>query len=383
MDKETKPLFKVADVFDVYADAFVSDCQTGVLLFASFWGRDTSLQELLARLSLPLSDGGLASLALEPCGGPGSVVKLLVGNPDRLAKLTGRMPADNLFGNLAQLWLYDRKAVEPDHAARRALLLTAEGQSTGEAVPEAGKVWELFKTVSHLPLLDHWRQALVAEALSQGWLQTHPGARVQAVELNLGDGDYEAAIGELIRQGRLGLGEGHGSMPDAATPDAMAETCLPPSAESPKASQAGLADQADQADRTSQAGQATQTEPVRLSAQRLADGLEGFYGTQEWYRHGLVKRLLYTEGVRFFAEQGGQAGAHWFVDVVATEFLPLLRQEPFLSIKLSVADRQAAIRVDDGNGKLLREKTIEYTDMQPGDWRFYLTDDVLMLPGEY
>ena len=50
MDKETKPLFKVADVFDVYADAFVSDRQTGNLLFASFWGRDTSLQELLARL---------------------------------------------------------------------------------------------------------------------------------------------------------------------------------------------------------------------------------------------------------------------------------------------------------------------------------------------
>jgi hypothetical protein len=295
-------------------------------------------------------------------------VKLLVGNPDRLAKLTGRMPADNLFGNLAQLWLYDRKAVEPDHAARRALLLTVEEQSTSEDVPEAGKVWELFKTVSHLPLLDHWRQVLVAEALSQGWLQTHPGMRVQAVELNLGDGGYEATVGELIRQGRLGLGEEHGSMPDAATPDAMAETCLPPAVELPKASQAG---------------QATQTEPARLSAQRLADGLEGFYGTQEWYRHGLVKRMLYTEGVRFFAEQGGQAGAYWFVDMVATEFLPLLRQEPFLSIKLSVADRQAVIRVGDGNGKLLKEKTIEYTDMQPGDWPFYLTDDVLMLPGEY
>lgn len=370
MDKETKPLFKVADVFDVYADAFVADCQTGVLLFASFWGRDTALQELLARLSLPPADGGLASLALEPCGGPGSAVRLLVGNPDRLAKLTGRMPADNLFGNLAQLWLYDRKAVEPDHAARRALLLTVDEQSTGEGVPEAGKVWELFKTVSHLPLLDHWRPVLVAEALDQGWLQTHPGARVQAVELNLGDGGYEAAIGELIRQGRLGIGEGHGPAPDAATPSAMAETCLLPRVETPKASQAGQS-------------MSTQMEPGRLSAQRLADGLEGFYGTQEWYRHGLVKRLLYTEGVRFFAEQGGQAGAYWFLNVVATEFLPLLRQEPFLSIKLSVADRQAAIRVGDGNGKLLKEKTIEHTDMQPGDWPFYLTGDVLMLPGEY
>ena len=368
MDKETTPLFKVADVFDVYADAFVSDRQTGSLLFASFWGRDTSLQELLARLSLPPSDGGLAALELEPCGGPGGTVKLVVGNPDRLAKLTGRMPADNLFGNLAQLWLYDRKAVEPDHAARRALLLAVEGQSTGDDVQEAGKVWELFKTVSHLPLLDHWRQVLVAEALSRGWLQTHPGMRVQAVELNLGDGGYEAAIGELIRQGRLGLGEGQGPAPDAATPDAMAEPRLPPGVETPRATQAGLA---------------TQMEPGRLSAQRLAAGLAGFHGTAEWYRHWLVKRLLYTEGVQFFAEQGGQSGAYWFLDVVATEFFPLQQKEPFLSIKLSVAGKKAAIRVDDGNGRLLREKNIEYTDMQPGDWPFYLTDDVLLLPGEY
>ena len=373
MDKETLPLFKVVDVFDVYADAFVSDCQTGNLLFASFWGRDTSLQELLARISLPLSEGGLAALDLEPCGDAGETLRLSVGDPDRLAKLTGRMPTDNLFGNLAQLWLYDRKAVEPDHAARRALLLTDACQPDGQDVPEGDKVWALFKTVSHLPLLDHWRPVLVAEALSQGWLQIHPGTLIQAVELNLGGEDYEAIIGELIRQGRLSLGEGEGHMPVATTPDETSATCLPSTADST----------GGDANRTNPANRTNQTEPVRLSAQRLADGLAGFYGTQEWYRHGLVKRLLYTEGVKFFAEQGGQSGAYWFVDVVATEFLPLQRREPFLSIKLSVADKQATIRVDDGNGRLLKEKPINYTDMQPGDWPFYLTDDVLMLPGEY
>ena len=368
-------------MFGLYADAFVLDRETGNLLFASFWGRDTSLQALLARFSLPLSQGGLAVLELEPCGDAGETQRLSVGDPDRLAKLTGRMPADNLFGNLAQLWLYDSKAVEPDHAGRRALLLTDAGQPEGGGVPEADKVWELFKTVSHLPLLDHWRPVLVAEALSRGWLQIHPGMSVLAVELDLGGADYEAAIGDLIRQGRLALGEGegpmpaatapNGMMPDGTTPDATTGACPPSAAD-------GVG-----AKRTHPASLANPTEPERLSAQQLADGLAGFHGTQEWYRHWLVKRLLYTEGVQFFAEQGGQDGAYWFLDIVATEFFPLQRREPFLSIKLSVVDRRAAIRVDDGNGRLLQEKPINYTDMQPGDWPFYLANDVLMLPGEY
>ena len=52
------------DVHGIFVDAFVQDRETGHLLFASFWSRDTALQELLARLSLPTRDGGLASLHL-------------------------------------------------------------------------------------------------------------------------------------------------------------------------------------------------------------------------------------------------------------------------------------------------------------------------------
>jgi hypothetical protein len=28
-------------------------------------------------------------------------------------------------------------------------------------------------------------------------------------------------------------------------------------------------------------------------------------------------------------------------------------------------------------------RQVDFTDMQPGKWRFYLTDNVLLLPGEY
>jgi len=359
MQTEDLKLFRVADVFGLYADAFVMDCDTGQMVFASFWGRDTTLQELLARLTLPGHEGGLASLEFVPSqDGEGESRRLDIGDPDRLAKLSGRMPADNLFGALAQLWLYDRKAVEPDHATRRALLLTegdlpSPGEGQDWAGPEAERVWALFKTVSHLPLLDHWRDVLVPQALESGWLRLHPGTRVNAIELDLGAADYEAAVSRLIREGRLTLGEDDGQ---AGLPEGT--LLLPAASDQRPASK-------------------------RLSSGQLEDALRNFYGTQEWYRHWLVKALLYTEGVQFFAEQGGEQGAFWFLDVVATEFFPLLKKEPFQSIKLAVEGRKAVITVENGNGKVLKRKDVEYTDMQPGTWPFYLTDNVLLLPGEY
>lgn len=359
MQTEDLKLFRVADVSGLYADAFVMDQGTGQMVFASFWGRDTTLQELLARLSLPGHEGGLASLEFVPCQeGEGESRRLEIGDPDRLAKLSGRMPADNLFGALAQLWLYDRKAVEPDHAARRALLLT-EGElpSPGEgqdwAGPGAERVWALFKTVSHLPLLDHWRDVLVPQALESGWLRLHPGVKANAIELDLGAADYEAAVSRLIREGRLTLGEegGQANHPAGAI-------LMPAASDMP-------------------------TTPKRLSSGQLEEALGHFHGTGEWYRHWLEKALLYTEGVQCFAEQGGEQGAFWFIDIVATEFFPLLKKAPFQSIRLAVEGRKAVVTVEDGNGRLLKRKDVEYTDMQPGTWPFYLTDNVLLLPGEY
>lgn len=358
MQIETVKLFRVADVFGLYADAFVQDRQSGQLIFASFWGRDTTIQELLARLTLSSSEGGLAALDFNPCDNPHNGLNVSIGDPNRLDKLTGRMPADNLFGAVVQLWLYDRKAVEPDHASRRALLLTGEDVSDGQcgSALEDEKVWALFKTASHLPLLDHWRQALISVALSCGWLRMHPGFQVNAMELDLGVEDYEATVSELIRQGRLTL--------EAGEPQAAREADPLPTVMSASTDEnPGI--------------------PGRLTAEQLEDGLAQFYGTQQWFPHWLVKNMLYTEGVQFFAEQGGEQGAFWFLDIVATEYFQLQRQEVFMLIKLTSKDKKATVQVENGNGRVLREKKIEYTDLQPGVWKFYLTDDVLLLPGEY
>lgn len=122
----------------------------------------------------------------------------------------------------------------------------------------------------------------------------------------------------------------------------------------------------------------------RFSSEELSQQLEAnFYGTAQWYRHGLNRDLLYTDGVQFFAENGGYQGAYWFIDKVAFEYWPLLKTQDFLSIIMTVGkDSKATITVDDGNKHVLKTSKIEYTDMQPGIWKFYLTNNVLLLPSE-
>ncbi len=49
-----------------------------------------------------------------------------------------------------------------------------------------------------------------------------------------------------------------------------------------------------------------------------------------------------------------------------------------------IVDANAAVlRCDDGNGKVLLEKQIGYTDFPEPGIKLYFTDGVIMLPGEY
>jgi len=121
----------------------------------------------------------------------------------------------------------------------------------------------------------------------------------------------------------------------------------------------------------------TETAPADLAAD-----LKMFQGTDTWFRHPLCHNFLYTDGVKFFAEHCGN-GAYWFLDIIATEVAELQETEEFLSIHLIVENDKALISVSDGNGRDLYEKAIDYTDAPVGTWKFFLTNNVMLLPSEY
>lgn len=114
----------------------------------------------------------------------------------------------------------------------------------------------------------------------------------------------------------------------------------------------------------------------------LSADLKMFTGTEQWFRHPLSSNFLYTDGVKFFAEHCG-GGAYWFLDILATELADLQETEKFMSITLDVVDSSAKITADDGNGNVLWTRNIDFTDAEEGTWKFFFTNNVLLLPSEY
>ena len=110
--------------------------------------------------------------------------------------------------------------------------------------------------------------------------------------------------------------------------------------------------------------------------------LAQFTGTEHWYRHQIARGVLYTDGIQYVAER---AGAYWLVDEVALaqRGVPALDGEEFQVWTLIVDGTAAILRCGDGNGRVLLEKRIEYTDFPESGIKLYFTDGVIMLPGEY
>ena len=109
--------------------------------------------------------------------------------------------------------------------------------------------------------------------------------------------------------------------------------------------------------------------------------LSQFYGTEKYHKTFVFSPTLkHTDGVQYFAEQ---AGAFWFLDIVATEIYPFSNKYPFMTIYLTAKDGKAEIIVQDGDISRLYQKQIDFTDCPDGTYEFFLTDDVLMLCSEY
>jgi hypothetical protein len=116
---------------------------------------------------------------------------------------------------------------------------------------------------------------------------------------------------------------------------------------------------------------------------RFTEGdLAQFTGTENWYRHSLVRTVYYTDGMLFVAER---AGAYWLIDEIALaqKVEAELASEEFQVWALIVDGNSALLRCDDGNERRLLERLIDYTDFPEPGIKLYLVDGVIMLPGEY
>ncbi|SAL84903.1 hypothetical protein AWB68_07487 [Caballeronia choica] len=112
------------------------------------------------------------------------------------------------------------------------------------------------------------------------------------------------------------------------------------------------------------------------------EDLAQFTGTEQWYRHPLMRKVLFTDGVKYVADT---AGAYWLIDLIAfSQVEPAVTAEEFQVWKLAVAaDCSAVVTCEDGNSNQVMKQNLEFTDFPLDEISFYFTDNVILLPREY
>jgi hypothetical protein len=108
-----------------------------------------------------------------------------------------------------------------------------------------------------------------------------------------------------------------------------------------------------------------------------------FYGSEHCYRHGLVPRIVFTDGAKYVADA---ASAYWLLDEIALaqRFVSEVAGEEFQVWKLTVkADNSATLACEDGNDKVVFSKAIQFTDFPPEGITLWFENNTIYLPSEH
>lgn len=121
----------------------------------------------------------------------------------------------------------------------------------------------------------------------------------------------------------------------------------------------------------------TKTKPGLSKAE-----LSQFTGSENWYRHPLARKVLYTDGAKYIADA---AGAYWLIDEIAfAQADAKLSGEEFQVWKLIVADDGSATLIcEDGNDRVVSRKALTFTDFAAPGIELWFANGVIYLPSEH
>ena len=111
--------------------------------------------------------------------------------------------------------------------------------------------------------------------------------------------------------------------------------------------------------------------------------LAQFTGTERWYRHGINRKVCFTEGAKYVADR---AEAYWLLDEIALiqPFDKRVSAEVFQIWKLTVnADRSGQLVCEDGNNNVVYTKAISLIDFPGEGITLWFTANTILLPSEY
>jgi hypothetical protein len=110
--------------------------------------------------------------------------------------------------------------------------------------------------------------------------------------------------------------------------------------------------------------------------------LSQFIGTETYWR--ISPSAVLTDGAKYVADG---AGAYWLMDAIASYLPQFTGKEDFIVAKLVRTGISAQLTLDDGNGRVLDQQHIPYTDFPLISIQLYACWGgefwVLMLCSEY
>lgn len=111
--------------------------------------------------------------------------------------------------------------------------------------------------------------------------------------------------------------------------------------------------------------------------------LDRFTGSENWYRHALNPNVLFTDGAKYVADEGG---AYWLLDLIALaqRFKKHVAAAPFQVWKLTVHhDRSATVVCEDGDYNVLHRQPIHATTFPLDAFTLWFANGVIYLPSEH
>jgi hypothetical protein len=112
--------------------------------------------------------------------------------------------------------------------------------------------------------------------------------------------------------------------------------------------------------------------------------LGNFTGSEHWYRHGLNRAVLFTDGAKHVADAGG---AYWLLDEIAlaqrSEKAVAAEEFQVWTLTVDLSRHTATLTCGDGNDHNVFTKAIEFTDFPVADVTLWFADNTIYLPSEH
>ena len=190
----------IEELSDLCVDACITD-ESCNLIFGSFWGRDTVIQEILARITLNASE----ELALRSVTVVGEGIHSPVYfDKEFLEKQLAKSFPGTLFGSMTNLWLFDKRVQNPDYANGSAYILLKDG-FVDDA--DQARIWQQIVDLSPFPILDHWKDLVLDIVVQHEMILNMKTLMGKAVcrRIALKKDVLQNAISGLIRSGQAAL----------------------------------------------------------------------------------------------------------------------------------------------------------------------------------